>query len=47
MHANLAALVADGRLRNAVTGEATWAELPEALQRMAGRAVIGKQVLVP
>ena len=33
MHAHLAALVADGRLRNAVTGEVAWAALPGALQR--------------
>ena len=47
MHAHLAGLVADGRLRNAVTGEVAWAALPGALQAMADRAVIGKQVLVP
>ncbi len=47
MHARLSALVADGRLRNAVTGEVAWPDLPDALERMAGRAVIGKQVLVP
>jgi NADPH2:quinone reductase len=47
IHVRLADLVADGRLRNAVTGEIAWADLPTALQRMAERAVIGKQVLVP
>ena len=47
MHAGLAALVADGSLRNAVTAEVPWADLPLALQAMADRKVIGKQVLIP
>ena len=47
IHAQLSGLVADGRLRNAVTGQIGWSDLPQALQRMAGRDVIGKQVLVP
>ena len=47
IHANLAALVADGRLRNAVTAEVPFAELPDALQRMADRGVVGKLVMVP
>ncbi len=47
IHANLAGLVADGRLRNAVTGEVPFADLPAALQSMADRAVVGKRVVVP
>ncbi|MCU1378268.1 MAG: NADPH:quinone oxidoreductase family protein [Acidimicrobiales bacterium] len=47
IHANLAALVRDGRLRNAVTAEVPFAELPKALQRMADRGVVGKLVMVP
>ena len=47
IHANLAALVADGRLRNAVTAKVPFAELPDALQRMADRGVVGKLVMVP
>jgi NADPH2:quinone reductase len=47
IHANLAGLVGDGRLRNAVSAEVPFAALPGALQRMADRAVVGKLVLVP
>jgi NADPH2:quinone reductase len=47
IHAQLAGLVADGRLRNAVRAEIPFAELPAALQRMADRAVVGKLVMVP
>ena len=47
IHANLAALVDTGRLRNAVTAEVPFAELPAALQRMADRSVVGKLVMVP
>ncbi len=47
IHAELSALVGDGRLRNAVTSEVSFDELPTALQRMADRAVVGKLVLVP
>lgn len=47
IHANLAGLVGDGRLRNAVTAEVPFDELPSALQHMADRAVVGKRVLVP
>jgi NADPH2:quinone reductase len=47
IHANLAALVADGRLRNAVTAEIPFADLPVALQQMADRGVVGKRVVVP
>ena len=46
IHANLAGLVGDGRLRNAVTAEIAFDDLPGALQRMADRAVVGKRVLV-
>jgi len=47
IHANLSALVADGRLVNAVTSEIPFDDLPVALQRMADRGVVGKLVLVP
>jgi len=47
IHANLSALVADGRLVNAVTSEIPFDDLPVALQRMADRGVLGKLVLVP
>ena len=43
----LAGLVADGRLRNAVTAEVPFDDLPNALQQMADRGVIGKLVMVP
>jgi NADPH2:quinone reductase len=46
IHAKLAGLVGDGRLRNAVTAEVPFDELPMALQQMADRAVVGKRVLV-
>jgi NADPH2:quinone reductase len=46
IHAGLAALVADGRLRNAVTAQIPFDDLPSALQRMADRGVVGKLVLV-
>jgi NADPH:quinone reductase-like Zn-dependent oxidoreductase len=47
IHSNLAGLVGDGRLRNAVTAEVPFDDLPSALQGMADRAVVGKRVLVP
>jgi NADPH2:quinone reductase len=47
IHAHLAALVRDGRLRNAVTDQVSFDELPQALQRMADRGVVGKLVMVP
>ncbi|MCU1428069.1 MAG: NADPH:quinone oxidoreductase family protein [Actinomycetia bacterium] len=47
IHRNLAALVSDGRLRNAVSAEVPFDALPRALQQMADRAVVGKLVLVP
>ena len=46
IHAGLAGLVADGRLRNAVTDHVAFADLPAAVQRMADRAVVGKLVMV-
>jgi NADPH2:quinone reductase len=47
IHTKLAGLVGDGRLRNAVRAEVPFDELPDALQRMADRAVVGKLVMVP
>jgi NADPH2:quinone reductase len=47
IHARLSALIADGRLANAITAEVPFAELPAALQRLADRAVIGKLVMLP
>ncbi len=47
MHAGLSALVSDGRLRNAVTERVPFTGLPDALQRMGDREVVGKLVLVP
>jgi NADPH2:quinone reductase len=47
IHANLAGLVGDGRLRNAVSAEVPFDALPAALQRMADRAIVGKLVMVP
>jgi hypothetical protein len=39
--------VADGKLRNAVTATPTFAELPDAVQRLADRRVVGKLVMIP
>ena len=47
IHARLDALVADGRLRNAVTESVPFDDLPAALQRMSDRGVVGKLVMVP
>jgi NADPH2:quinone reductase len=47
IHAHLAALVRDGRLRNAVTEQVSFDDLPQALERMADRGVVGKLVMVP
>ncbi len=47
IHQHLAGLVADGRLRKAVTGEVPFDDLPSGLQLMADRGVIGKRVVVP
>jgi NADPH2:quinone reductase len=46
IHAHLVALVADGRLANAVTGRIPFVELATGAQSMADRGVIGKLVLV-
>ena len=46
IHINLARLVGEGRLRNAVTAEVSFDDLPGALQRLADRRVVGKRVLV-
>ncbi|MGP0032691.1 MAG: NADPH:quinone oxidoreductase family protein [Acidimicrobiales bacterium] len=47
IHANLSRLVSTGQLTNAVTAEVSFDELPEALQRVADRRVVGKLVMVP
>ena len=46
IHAGLSSLIAEGRLRNAVTATFGFDELPAALQSIADRAVIGQLVLV-
>ena len=46
IHAGLAGLVADGRLRNAVTAEIPFDGLAAAAQSMADRNVVGKLVMV-
>jgi NADPH2:quinone reductase len=47
IHARLSGLIAEGRLRNAVTEQVPFDDLPGALQRMADRRVVGKMVMVP
>ncbi len=47
IHARLVGLIADGRLRNAVSGQVRFDELPAGLQQMAERGVVGKRVVVP
>ena len=47
IHGELAVLVREGRLRNAVTDQVSFDDLPQALQRMADRGVVGKLVMVP
>jgi NADPH:quinone reductase len=47
IHSALSRLVGEGTLRNAVTATPTFDELPNAVQRLADRAVIGKLVMVP
>jgi len=42
----LSRLIAEGRLRNAITATPTFDELPNALQRLADRSTIGKLVMV-
>ncbi len=46
IHSELSNLVSSGRLRNAVTTQVPFADLPAALQRLADRSVIGKMVVV-
>jgi NADPH:quinone reductase len=46
IHSQLSNFVASGRLQNAVTTKVPFADLPSALQRLAGRSVIGKMVMV-
>jgi NADPH2:quinone reductase len=46
IHLALSRLVAEGRLRNAVTATPTFDELPNAVQRLADRSTIGKMVMV-
>ena len=45
VHAQLSELLSAGRLRSAVTERVAFDELPQALQRLANREVIGKLVL--
>jgi len=47
IHANLAMLINEGRLRNAVTAQIPFGELNVALDRMTRGGVVGKWVLVP
>jgi NADPH2:quinone reductase len=47
IHANLAILIGEGRLRSAVTAQIPFDELNSALHRMAQGGVVGKWVLVP
>ena len=46
IHSQLSDLVSSGRLQNAVTTKVPFADLPSALERLAGRSVIGKMVMV-
>jgi NADPH2:quinone reductase len=46
IHSELSRLISSGRLQNAVTTKVPFADLPSALQRLAGRSVIGKMVMV-
>jgi NADPH2:quinone reductase len=47
IHARLSGMIGEGRLRNAVTEQVPFDDLPGALQRMADRRVVGKMVMVP
>jgi NADPH2:quinone reductase len=47
IHARLSGLIGEGRLRNAVTEQVAFDDLPGALQRMADRRVVGKMVMTP
>ena len=46
IHAGLSAMIADGRLRSAVTATPSFDELPSALERLADRSMVGKMVVV-
>jgi NADPH:quinone reductase len=46
IHRALSRLIAEGKLRNAITATPAFDELPDALQRLADRSTIGKLVLV-
>jgi NADPH2:quinone reductase len=46
IHRALSSLIAEGRLRNAVTATPGFDELPAALQQLADRTVIGKLVMM-
>jgi NADPH:quinone reductase len=46
IHLALSRLIAEGRLRNAVTATPTFEELPNALQGLADRTTIGKLVML-
>ena len=45
IHAQLSDLLTSGRLRNAVTERVAFEDLPQAVQRLADRKVVGKLVL--
>ena len=45
MHQRLSDLIADGRLRNAVTATVAFGDLRRAVQSLADNEVIGKLVL--
>jgi NADPH2:quinone reductase len=45
IHRSLSRLIADGRLRNAITATPTFDELPDALQGLAERRTVGKLVM--
>ena len=47
IYRGLAKLIRDGGLRNTVTAEIWFDELPATLQRVAERSVVGKTVLLP
>lgn len=46
IHAGLSRMIADGRLRSAVTARPSFDELPQALERLADRSMVGKTVVV-
>lgn len=46
MHARLSELIAAGELRSTVTHQASFDEVPQALERLASRDAVGKSVVV-